>query len=208
MAQSAQIQKMSHKHEEILNYLLANPLMQLKEVAGHFQVTQPWLSTIIHSHAFQNQLSLRQDQVFDSAILAGLDEKLGAAAHQTLDAYLEKVPNLTADQLISAQDKLIGRLGYGSGNGKGTTHIHGDVNVQNNHVSGELLKEARNRIGTHKVGEASSPTALPDKSADVGTEIEGTLVRAESQPELVGRVRDSELHSKSVVPVSAPRTED
>jgi hypothetical protein len=185
--------------------MIAHPLAPLREVAAHFEVTQPWLSTIIHSHAFQDQLSRRKDEVFDVAVLQGLDEKLGAAAHQTLDAYLEKVPSLTADQLISAQDKLIGRLGYGS-NGRGDTHVQ--VNVQNNHVSGEVLEEARNRIGTNKVGEASSPAALPDKSAEVGTEIEGTLVRAESQPEPVERVRTDELHSEPMVSVPAPRTED
>lgn len=205
MAQSASIQKMSHKHEEILNYLLANPLMKLSEVAGHFEVTQPWLSTIIHSHAFQNQLSLRQDQVFDSAILAGLDEKLGAAAHQTLDAYLEKVPSLTADQLISAQDKLIGRLGYGS-NGAGKPGVAVQVNI--NHVQKEVLEEARNRIGTNKVGETSSPTALPDLSSEVGTEIEGTLVRNESQPEPVERARNGKLHPEPMVSVPKIRAKD
>ena len=80
MSASASIQKVSHKHEAILNFLLANPTLQMGEVAVHFGVSFPWLSTIVHSHAFQDQLKRRQDQVFESAILGTVEEKLGADA--------------------------------------------------------------------------------------------------------------------------------
>jgi len=184
MSASASIQKMSHKHEEILNFLLLNPIMPMGEVAAHFGVTFPWLSTIVHSHAFQDQLTRRKDQVFDSAVLAPIEDKLGAAAQVTLDAYLEKVPTLSADQLISAQDKLLGRLGYGT---KGNGAAPGvQVNVQVNTVDKSILEEARNRIGTTKVRAPDNPPALQDQRSDVGTEIEGIVVRGESQPEPVG----------------------
>ena len=203
MAQSASIAKMSHKHEAILNYMLTNPTHPMSLVAGHFEVSQPWLSTIVHSHAFQDQLARRKDEFFEVAVLAELGEKLGAAAHQTIDAYLEKVPTLSADQLISAQDKLLARLGYGT-NGKGNGGGGVTVNIQNNHVTKEVLKEARDRIGTNQVGEASSPTALQDKSAETGTQIEGAFVREESELRVDRAVRDSELHSEPVVSIPAP----
>jgi hypothetical protein len=179
MSSSASIQKMSHRHEEILNFLLSNPLLKMGEVAAHFGVTFPWLSTIVHSHAFQDQLKKRQDQVFDSAVLATIDDKIGAAAQVTLDAYLEKVPTLTADQLISANDKLLNKLGYGSRGNGAHIQINGDVQV--NHVSKDILEEARNRIGTNKVGAPDSKAAIPDKRSEVGTQIEGVVVRAESK---------------------------
>ncbi len=182
MAESAQIQKMSHKHEAILNHILANPTQKLGEVAGEFEVTQAWLSTIIWSHAFQNQLAMRQNELFDTAVLQDLGSKLNAAAHMTLDEYMEKVPNLTADQLISGSDKILGRLGFGSRAPSGTT-IQGDVNqtVVHNHVSKEILDEARSRIGTHKVGQADSAPALPHSDSKNGVEIEGVLVREKGE---------------------------
>lgn len=179
MAKSAQIQKMSNKHEDILRFIIANPLMKMGDVAAHFNVTFPWLSTIIHSHAFQDQLKRRHDELFDVAIVQEIGGKLEAAAQVTIDAYLEKVPTLTADQLISAQDKILGRLGYGSRNGDGA--IGTQINVQVNQVDGEILKEARNRIGTTQVGEADSPSALPDKRTNGGAEIEGSFVREEDK---------------------------
>jgi hypothetical protein len=206
MAKSASIAKMSHRHEAILNYMIMNPTHPLSLVAGHFEVSQPWLSTIIHSHAFQDQLARRKDEFFEVAVLQDLGDKLGAAAHQTIDAYLEKVPNLTADQLITAQDKLLARLGYGTSKGNGAGNGV-TVNIQNNHVTKDVLEEARNRIGTHKVGEASGPTALQDQSTHEGIEIEGTLVREESELRTNGEIRNSELHSESMVPVPATEQE-
>lgn len=179
MAQSAQIQKMSHKHEDILNFLLNNPLEKMGNVAAHFGVTFSWLSTIVHSHAFQNQLRKRQDMVFDSAVLAPIEDKLGAAAQVTLDAYLEKVPMLTADQLISANDKLLNRLGYGTkSNG---THVQINGNVQVNHVDKAILEEARNRIGSNKVGASNSLSPVQDDDPEKGIEIEGVVIRTEGE---------------------------
>ena len=171
---------MSHKHEDILNYLLLHPTQKMGEVAAHFGVTFPWLSTIVHSHAFQDQLKRRQDEVFNSAVLAPIEDKLGAAAQVTLDAYLEKVPTLTADQLISAQDKLLNKLGYGS-NGNSHGPVTNNTQINFTQVDGDVLKEARNRIGTSQVGAPDSQPALPDHSADGVTEIEGVVVREESK---------------------------
>lgn len=175
---------MSHKHEEILNFLLLNPLMRMADVAAHFDVTFPWLSTIVHSHAFQDQLSRRKDQVFDSAVLAPIEDKLGAAAQITLDAYIEKVPILTPDQLISAQDKLLSRLGYGT-KSPGANGIGTQINVQINQVSKNVLKEARDRIGETKVGAPDSLPALQDQRSEAGIEIEGLVIREGSELEVV-----------------------
>lgn len=185
MAKSAQVQKMSPRHEAILNYILANPTCKYSEVAARFEVTQAWLSTIIHSHAFQDQLKRRHDELFDVAVVRELGEKLHAAAHMTLDEYMDKVPNLNADQLITAGDKLLGKLGFGTK----STVVHGDVvqNTQINttHVSKQVLDEARKRIGwrddTDQVGAADQPSTLSDPKAAQGTEIEGVAIRAEGE---------------------------
>lgn len=183
MAESAQIQKLSHRHEQILQHLIAHPTQKLGDVAAQFSVTPAWLSTIIRSHAFQEQLALRQDELYDATVVQPLGEKLHSAAHMTLEAYMEKIPNLSADQLAVASDKLLGRLGYGAprggGNGNGTTV--NNTYIQNNHVSRDVLEEARNRIGNNPVGSPDSPPALSSAPSKQGTEIEGMAVREGSE---------------------------
>lgn len=193
MAESASIQKMSTRHEAILNHLIIFPTQKYSEVAAHFGVTQAWLSTIIHSHAFQDQLARRQDELFDSAIVQDLGDKLTAAAHTTLEAYLEKVPMMSVDQLIPASDKMLGRLGFGTNGGGSKTIINGNLNVQNNHVAKEIVEEARDRIGAVKaqkleerldggedvseVGATGAQAALPNKQTNGRAQIEGMAVR-------------------------------
>ena len=72
MAKSVQIQKMSARHEAILQFMIANPTMKMSKVAAHFGVTGAWLSTIIWSDAFQNQLARRHDELFDVAVGRGI----------------------------------------------------------------------------------------------------------------------------------------
>lgn len=181
MSESASIQKMSHKHEEILNFMLLNPLLKMGEIAKHFGVTFPWLSTIVHSHAFQDQMTRRQDELFDNAVLQTVGEKVEAATQVTMDAYLEKVPDLTADQLISAGDKLLNRLGYGSRQNGVSLKIGDNAQIQINQVDKAVVKEARDRIGTSKVGAPDSLPALQDLRADGAAEIEGMVVRKEGE---------------------------
>lgn len=180
MAESASIKKMSPRHEAILVYILANPTSSYSEVAAYFGVTRSWLSTIIHSQAFQDQLARRQNEIFDAGILQGLEDKLSAAAHLSLDHYLEKIPTMTTDQLISSTDKVLGKLGFGSKGPGGGANINAqNVQINYGHVPKEVVEAAREKIGKNQVGQNDSPPALPNKSATKGAEVEGALVRAE-----------------------------
>ena len=170
-----EIQKVSARHVQIMDFILANPTAKMGEVAAAFNVTPSWLSTIIHSHAFQDQLARKQEEMFDSGVLQPLGVKLTAAADLTLDKYMEKLETMDANQLGQNADKLLGRMGYGS-QGGGTT-INGNVNIQQNSVPPDVLKEARDRIGKAQMGEANSQAALPGATPEQGTEIEGVAVR-------------------------------
>lgn len=179
MAESVQIKKLSNKHEAILQYIVANPTLKYKEVAAHFGVSIAWLSIIINSSAFKEQLAVRQDELFDAAVLSPLSEKLSAAADMTLEQYMEQIPNFTADQAITANDKIFGRLGYGAQK-QPVLGDNNNVQVNHYHVNPQILAKAREKIGATQVGASDSPAALSDKTSKQGTEIEGVAVREES----------------------------
>lgn len=178
MAESVQLQKLSPKHENILNYIIANPLVSYGEVAGYFGVTPSWLSTIVHSDVFQDLLKRRQDEVFGTAIVQDLKTKLTAAADMSLERYLEKIPTMDADQIITSTDKLLGKLGFGS---KPYGPSGGVVNnyVQNNYVDQRTIDDARRLIGENSaLGEADFSTSLPPDTAEERSEEKGLAVRA------------------------------
>jgi len=129
------------KHEAILNYLLANPLVKMGDVAEHFRVSRGWLSLIIHSDVFQRKLRERQDIHFDHSILPAM-EKVQLVADMALDRMIECLPyESDVGKLNLVADKALSRLGYGTEAPAGT-----QVNVQVN-VDRSLLEVARAKIG-------------------------------------------------------------
>lgn len=112
---ATQIQKMSVKHNGIMDYLLANPTDKLGDVARHFGVSQAWLSVIIHSDAFQSQLGERQDELFGSVVVPLREQMVGIAAMglEKVGEALEHASTITdKDFIVSTTDNVLKNLGY------------------------------------------------------------------------------------------------
>lgn len=140
------IQKVSIKHEEIMNFMLANPTRKLQDVARHFGITPAWLSCVIHSEAFQARLAERKDAIFNETVLP-LKEKMTVVAHQVLDTLVERVPTMSDKDLNNLADQTLEKLGFGSKGFQGAapSGTPGTVNVTFNLRS--ELEEARSLIG-------------------------------------------------------------
>lgn len=112
---NVQVLRLSNKHQAILEYMVANPNEKLRDVAAVFDVTQPWLSTIVHSDAFQEALRKKRDEVFHPAALS-LQEKLTGMAHLVLDKLADEIDNdkVSAPVLLETSNSVLDRLGYGT----------------------------------------------------------------------------------------------
>jgi hypothetical protein len=163
MAESAFVQKVSIKHDVILDYLVANPTAKRTEVAAIFGVTPAWLSTIIHSCAFQERLRLRQDELFTSAVVQPIQDKLMGVAQIATERLMEVVQYESDPKVLSqVADTALKNLGYGQ------KVVGVPVNQQNNitfNVTKEELAGARALIGRVQTvsvsdGLLESPAAL------------------------------------------------
>lgn len=112
-----QIQKVSVKHDAIMDYMIANPTAPMSAVAEQFKIGAAWLSVIIHSDAFQAQLEVKKDGVFNSTVVP-LREKLIGVAHLGLDRLgeaLEHTSPHSADGkefIADTTDSILANLGY------------------------------------------------------------------------------------------------
>ena len=123
---------------------MANPLVALRDVADKFGVTQPWLSCIIHSDAFQTKLREKQDVMFHHTVLP-LREKMTVVAHMALDKVVQQLPLETDLKTIQhTADSVLDRLGFGAK--QPTVQINNTQNVQVNTLR-EELEAARALIG-------------------------------------------------------------
>jgi hypothetical protein len=150
MAQSAQIAKLSHRHEAILHFMIANPTVPASEVARRFNVTQAWLSVVKNSDAFLEARHRYTEEVFHETVLP-IREKLMVAADLALDRMIELTPMETdLEKVRKTTDSVLAACGYttGSGEARGAGPTH---NTQNNfffgNASAEVLNRARAMIG-------------------------------------------------------------
>ncbi len=91
-----EIARINHRHEQIINWLIANPDKPLGACAAEFGYTQAWLSQVIHSDAFQ-------------AVYRSRATELGELVTHTLKDRITAVALLAMDR----SEKLL-ELGIGS----------------------------------------------------------------------------------------------
>jgi len=153
-----QVKHLSHTHDMIINWMIANPERNLRHCADHFGYTQPWLSTLIHTDLFQAKLKERQNEVF-SMIASDVPTKLNALADLAVEKLSEKLSSVEDPKFVlDAFDKIMHKAGYAPASQKnpGGTAPQTQVNVFT--VSRETLAQARQ--GMFSVGEAVDPKAI------------------------------------------------
>jgi hypothetical protein len=136
------VQYISHTHDQVMNWLIANPDRPLRECADHFKYTQSWLSILIHSDAFQAKFKERQDAVF-TAVMQDTPAKLKALADIAVEQLADKLTTNTDKKFaLDAFDKIMHRAGYAPASQK---NPNGMQVTQNNlyMVSADALKSAR-----------------------------------------------------------------
>lgn len=143
------VAKLSHRHDQIINWLLENPDKSLRACADHFHYSQGWLSQLIHSDIFQAQLKARQESVFVQ-IAQDIPTKLKGLADQAIEKVSEILErNENPDLVVDIFDKTLNRLGYApQKGGSGPAPAPTQVNVFT--VSKSDLAEARVMISAQQ----------------------------------------------------------
>lgn len=147
-APRVELQNISHVHEAIMNWMLANPDKSLKQCAAEFGYTQAWLSTMIHSNLFQARLREKQEHVF-SGLATNINEKLVAGANMGMEKLVEHLEKSEDPKFIKeTTTMMLDKLGFGASLRTGAPAPGNVSNVQNNFymASPADLAQARGRI--------------------------------------------------------------
>ena len=109
------IARVKYSHDAMIDLIIENPVMKQSEIAQHFGYTQPWVSRIFCSDAFQARLAERKADLVDPSIALTIDEKLKAVADRSLDVVLDKLSlSPTFDMAVKAMEITSKALGYGA----------------------------------------------------------------------------------------------
>ena len=171
MAQSAQIQKISPQHEAMINWLIENPTASRPQMAAVFGVTTAWLSTVIHSDAFQAKLLSRQDTVFNAAIVRPIQERLMGCAQVATDRLYERL-NLEDDTAVILRSVEVLTKAVGQFKGEQQKQSAVSALVQQNNfnfgsISREDLATARQLVGSVKTATLKVEDAIEVEGDDI-----------------------------------------
>ena len=139
--------KLKPWHEQLADYMLANPLKTQREMADYFLKTEPWISQILRSDMFRSYYAMRREEVTQGVKLRLVDEA-GEIARLALLEIKNRLTDPELTQGVETRDvEKIARMGLESvgvlrnGNNAADGASSG-VNVQVN-VTREALIGAR-----------------------------------------------------------------
>ena len=169
-----QLKRLSPTHTAIANWLIANPGKgQMRRCAAVFDVSQAWLSQILHSDAFQGMLQAKQRDAFEH-LMTPLADKINGVAHRAVERLGEVLDQTTDERLVHDIAKTsTGLAGFGpSFQAAGNVTVNNQTNIT---VNADALREARERRSQHYGGNTiegastSEQPALEAKATELPT---------------------------------------
>ena len=143
-----QIQRVNHRHEAIIDFLLASPgEKNLQVLCDALNVSRSWLSIVMRSDAFRAEYERRRSE-YNQELAETVQAKMYAVASKALDVVLESLDDDELDPrfALDAVDKTTNRLGFGAKPGNSPIV---EMNVTSvNVVDKIVLAEARQAMKT------------------------------------------------------------
>lgn len=140
------ISKLNYSHAAMIDMIVANPAISQNELAAAFGYTPSWVSLVMASDAFKEQLAARREELVDPTIRATMEERFTAVVEKSLEVLQEKlslptsqVPDQLALQAAALGARALGKGGFGSAGNQ--TNIQVNVNSAE-----ERLARVRSRL--------------------------------------------------------------
>lgn len=106
----------AYSHAALIDLMIAHPEWSQKEWARHFGYSQSWISQIICSDAFQEQLEKRRQEIVDPTLRATVQERFQANLRRSLDLIDARLHSGTVSDsfLLRTAEMSARSLGYGA----------------------------------------------------------------------------------------------
>lgn len=148
---------LSHTHEAIATWLIANPGATLRDCAAFFGYSAQWISILTNSDLFKAHLAEKQEKVF-STVVAGIDEKLKAVADIGLDKIATQMETSEDPRFLLEGTKLaLTSLGFGNKAAPAAGAINAQNVQQNFYVASRADLEAARGMIANSGGSVSTP---------------------------------------------------
>jgi predicted transcriptional regulator len=159
-AKTNAIAKVNNAHDAMIDLMIAQPTMTQAAMAKSLGYTQPWVSRIIASDAFQARLNQRREELVNPVIAQNVEERIKGLAMLSLDVIEEKLGQTrNPDLAMKAFELSTKAAGYGARDK--------NVAVQNNFVVHlpNKIENPQDWAAAHKPGgNVSEPIVIENGS--------------------------------------------
>jgi len=177
MAQSDQIQSVKAWHEELMDFMLAQPRAGLKETSEYFGVSMSWLSVVKNSDAFKDAWEKRREN-HSSAVSVSLVQRVEALAEVALETMTQKLEregeSIGLSTLREVSETALRSLGFGmresprAGQNAQTITNNNMIVVDRETLARARDARARMQLGEHTTPSSSLESATIEQTALLG----------------------------------------
>ena len=88
---SGKLVKVTYTHDAMIDLIIQEPTVSIKELAELFDYSPAWVSRILSSDSFQARLAQRKSDLIDPLIAQSLNERMKGVAIQSLEIIKGKL---------------------------------------------------------------------------------------------------------------------
>lgn len=111
----AAVAKMRYSHEDMIDFIIANPGVSQGALALRYGYTQAWVSLVMSSDAWKSAMAKRREELVDPTLLATINERFAAMTERSLQRLMEKLdaPQVSDNTVLKAVELGAKAMGVG-----------------------------------------------------------------------------------------------
>ncbi len=114
---ATQLLRLKYSHEAMIDRMIANPAIAVRDLAAQFDVTEHWIYCIRSSNAFREKLAERTAEIVDPLLSARVEDSFDMVVHRSLGVLMEKLskPEAEVPADLALQAAALGAKARGFG---------------------------------------------------------------------------------------------
>ena len=109
------IAKVRYSHEDMIDFIIANPGCKQGDVARRYGYTESWISLVMSSDAWKSAMAKRREELVDPTLLLTINERFTAMTQRSLERLMEKLdaPVVSDNVVLKAVELGARAMGVG-----------------------------------------------------------------------------------------------
>lgn len=109
------LDKVNYSHQDMIDYIIANPRISQGQLAARYGYTQGWISNVMASDAWKSAMAARRTELVDPVLTATITERFEGITRLSLERLQQKLeaPQVSDQIVIKAVELGAKALGVG-----------------------------------------------------------------------------------------------